>query len=271
MSNDYTKHVFTHNGVSIFTKEQPERHDHSKAIIGKDHKDYSLLQFAMNKVKETKDALTEYQTELGWKQLSNAEKDALSKGDKRKHTLLSKKIDKSSQQSAFIDARSDVSSIWTSIKEDFVAATTSGVNTEPEIASILLTYGFVKENNCFIYKLSENHGFMASIREHYDLPSVCVIHFYESEYKQYTNKDTQETEWYWTQGATKASVGFKGHYVYKVQFETHNFYASTSDDISHFATLFQVAKECFNVLKAVEDKVDVCNDVKKTYEYELAS
>ncbi len=272
MSNDTTtNHVFTHEGVSIFKKDNGSKYVSCKAIIGKNHKDYSLLKFAMNKVKETKEALTEYQTELGWKPLSNAEKDALSKGDKRKHTLMSKKIDESTQQSAFIDAMSDQSNIWNSIKEDFMAATTSGVNTEPELVSILLTYGFVKEGNNFIYKLSENHGFMASIRESYDCEAVSVIHFYESEYKQFTDKETQETDWYWTQGFTKASVGFKGHYEYKVQFETHNFHASTSDEIVHFATLFQVAKECFNVLKAVEDKVDVYSLVKKTYEYELAS
>jgi hypothetical protein len=272
MSNDYTKHVFTHNGVSIFKKAEPAKFDYSKAIIGKDHKDYSLLQFAMNKVKETKDALTEYQTELGWKQLSNAEKDALSKGDKRKHTLMSKKIDDSSQQSAYIDARGDLSHIWSNIKDDFVKATTTGVNTEPEIVSILLTYGFVDEGQgCYIYKVSENHGFKAVIRESHDLPFTSVVHFYESDYKQYTNKDTQETSWYWSQGSTKASVGFKGFNEYKAQFEMNNLYASTSDELVHYATLFQVAKECFSVLKAIEDKVDVYNDVRKTYEYELAS
>jgi hypothetical protein len=272
MSNDYTKHVFTHKGVSIFKKAEPAKFDHSKAIIGKDHKDYSLLQFAMTKVKETKDALTEYQTELGWKPLSNAEKDALSKGDKRKHTLMSKKIDDSSQMAAYIDARGDLSNIWNSIKEDFVKATTSGVNTEAELVSILLTYGFVDEGNgCYIYKVSENQGFMAVIRSPYDLPFTNVIHFYESEYRQFTDKETNETKWHWTQGSSKASVVFEGLWQHDVQFKMYNFYASTSDEIVHITTLVQVAKECFNAIKAIEDKVDLYNDVHRTYEYELAS
>ena len=272
MSNDYTKHVFTHNGVSIYKKAEANKFDHSKAIIGKDHKDYSLLQFAMNKVKETKDALTEYHAELGWKPLSNAEKDALSKGDKRKHTLMSKKIDESSQQSAYIDARGDLSHIWSNIKDDFVKATTTGVSTEAELVSILLAYGFVDEGDgCYIYKVSENQGFMASIWGCYDVPFASVIHFYESEYKQFTDRETNETKWHWTQGSNKASVCFEGYLQYKVQFKSYNFYASTSDEIVHLVTLFQVAKECFNAIKAIEDKVDLYNDVSKTYEYELAS
>jgi hypothetical protein len=272
MSNDYTKHVFTHNGVSIFKKAEPAKFDHSKAIIGKDHKDYSLLQFTMNKVKETKDELIALQQSLGWKQLSNAEKDALSKGDKRKHTLMSKKIDESPEMSAFNDARSDLSNVWNNIKDDFVEATTTGVNTEAELVSILLAYGFVDEGDgCYIYKVSENQGFMAVIRPCYELPFTNVVHFYESEYKQFTDRDANETKWHWSQGFTKASVCFEGFLQHKVQFKTYNFYANTSDDIGHITTLFQVAKECFNVIKAVEDKVDLYTDVSKTYEYELAS
>ena len=272
MSNDtITNHVFTHEGVSIFKKTNGSKYDSCKAVISKDCKDYSLLQFANAKEESTKAQLEALRAELGWKQLTNTEKDALTKEEKRKHTLLTKKIDSSSELDAFNDARHDVSIIQNNIKNNVIDALINKVKYKDDLVSILIENGFVEADGMYVYKIDETNGFSVSIRGEYKHDVTVAVHFYESEYREFTDRETKEKTWHWTMGSTKASVVYEGYMESHLMFKAHNFYISNVEQFENMNTLISTAQHIFNVMKQHEADYQTLELVEKTYEYELAS
>lgn len=271
MSNDTNNHVFTHNGVSIYKKADGSKYSSCKAVISKDCKDYSLLQFAIAKVESTKAQLDAFKHHIGWKQLSNAEKDALTKEEKRKHTLASKKIDNSKEMEAFNNARSDVSNIQQAIKESIANVVLDNLDFQKSIESILLDNGFVKVDGGYVYKITDEYGYFAVYGNNYKHHHVSHVHFYESEYKQFTDKETNKTKWYWTQGSNKASVCFEGFMTSTLQFKAHNFYINNSMQFEHMSSLIYTAQQVFNLMKQKEADVQTLELVDRAYEYELTA
>ena len=273
MSNDTTNniHVFTHDGVSIFKKADGSKYASCKAVISKDCKDYSLLQFAKAKVDSAKAQFDAFKVELGYKNLTTAEKDVLSKEEKRKHTILAKKIENSAELDAFNNARHDVNQIQNAIKTNVQKVIEDKLNYKDDIVHILTENGFVEEEGHYVYKFDETNGFSCEIRTDYKHSIVTNVHFYESEYKKFTDKDTNETKWHWTRGSNKASVCYDGFMESHLMFKTYNFYVSTADQFVHMESLVHTAHHIFNVMKQHEATYQMLELVDKTYEYELAS
>lgn len=273
MSNDTTtNHVFTHQGVSIFEKIDGSKYARScKAVISKDCKDYSLLQFAKAKAESAKAQYDAYKVSIGYKNLTTAEKDVLSKEEKRKHTLLGKKVENSAELDAFNNARHDVSHIQNVIKTNVLNAIHGKLNYMDDIVHILTENGFVQEDGMYVYKIDESNGFAASVRTDYKHGVVTNVHFYESEYKEFTDKDTKEKTWHWTQGSSKASVCFEGFMESHLLFKSYNFYVNNVEHFENLNTLISTAQHIFNVMKQHEADYQLLELVDRTYEYELAS
>ena len=272
MSNDTTtNHVFTHQGVSIFEKADGSKYASCKAVISKDCKDYSLLQFAKAKAESAKAQYDAFRVEIGYKNLTTAEKDVLSKEEKRKHTLLGKKVENSDELDAYNNARHDVSDIQKNIKKDVIDVLINKVKYKDAIVSILIENGFVEEDGMYVYKIDESNGFAVSMRGEYKHDVTTSVHFYESEYKEFTDKDTKEKTWHWTMGSTKASVVYEGFMESHLMFKAHNFYINNVEQFENMNTLITTAQHIFNVMKQHEADYQLLELVDRTYEYELAS
>ena len=272
MSNDTTNnHVFTHNGVSIFEKTDGTKYASCKAVISKDCKDYSLLQFAKAKAESAKAQYDAYKVSIGYKNLTTAEKDVLSKEEKRKHTLLGKKVENSAELDAYNNARHDVVQVHNTIKKDVIDVLINKVKYKDAIVSILIENGFVEEDGMYVYKIDESNGFAVSMRGEYKHDVTTSVHFYESEYKEFTDKDTKEKTWHWTMGSTKASVVYEGFMESHLMFKAHNFYINNVEQFENMNTLITTAQHIFNVMKQHEADYQLLELVDRTYEYELAS
>jgi hypothetical protein len=270
MSNEYNKHLFTHNGVRIFAKDGPTKfHLYTKAFIGKDHKDYLLLKATSSKFQKAAECLKQYLTELGWKGPGFGEdEDTLTEEEE----LMSKKIEASSQMTAFNEAHAEMCAIWNNFHEGVKKAALDGVKIQDSIEAILLDNGFHKEHGMFTYKLSKTHGLMVSIfdKRNYGFPSL--VQFIEAEYKQSTDKETNKTEWHWSYGSTKATIEFKYFFdnSVKASLEIDNSYACTGDAFKHVTNLLYVAEQCFIVFKSAEDKVQLHHLVSSISDHEIA-
>lgn len=272
MSNDTNNiHVFTHDGVNIYKKVDGSKYSSCLAVINKDCKDYSLLQFAKAKEESAKAQYDAFKVSIGYKNLTTAEKDVLSKEEKRKHTLLGKKVENSAELDAFSNASHDVVEIQKGIKANFQKSITDKLKYMDDIVHILTENGFVEEGGMYVYKIDETNGISVSIRTEYKHDIVTSVHFYESEYKKFTDKDTNETTWHWSSGATKASVCYDGFMESHLMFKTYNFYINTAEQFVHMENLVHTAHHIFNVMKQYEATYQTLELVDRTYEYELAS